>query len=112
MDIILHFVSMAHMYIFIVIGVVDVWLWARRGFKCPLYIHVIALLSVIFGIWSGWYRYSYSDKSVFEQKVFTSIVILPPLLTYLAFAFYGGAREAEQSKGVNGNDYPHSPCGR
>jgi uncharacterized membrane protein YoaK (UPF0700 family) len=73
--------------IIVFLGVISVTLWWRSYFWAPMYIHLLAGLSILVAsllVWMAWVV-----DNPLKGRVIWLVVIFPALM-YLTFGFYGG----------------------
>lgn len=75
----------------IIAGLANLLAWAKLGFKCPRYIHVLAGIGFFIGILLAWTTPATApiNDSWLLGKWWTAIYMSG--FVYLAFGFYGGA---------------------
>jgi hypothetical protein len=84
-------------------GLLNIWLWARGGFRFPRYIHVMAFFALLLG-WA--LEQATAEAGVPPPKggALTAVLLLLafPALVYGAFVFVGGATGSDDRGGNNG----------
>ena len=97
-----HAFTVLHGLGFLALGLFNIWMWARGGFRFPRYIHVMALFALLLG-WA--LNQALVEAGVPPKGGALSAVLLVlvfPALVYGAFVFYGGAMGSDDRGGHDG----------
>lgn len=96
-----HGFTIAHAILFGVLAAFHVWVWARRGFYLPRYVHVLATMSAAVGGGMIWFL----QQPIYQQTPPSPpsparylVVLLFPASVYGVFVLYGGAAAAPEPK--------------
>ena len=83
-----------HAAFIVVAGVLNFWFWARSGFRVPFYVHLLALL----GFAAGSALVITTERWGVAKPTLQSWLstLMFPIIVYVAFVFYGGARSARE----------------
>jgi hypothetical protein len=94
MSAILEAFTTIHGVLFLASALFDVWVWATQGFRLPRYVHTMALVTVVIGIWL--WRIMPDDAPAREWGIFGPLfaIFVLPALVYGSFVALGGARAA------------------
>ncbi len=84
-------------WVTIVAGIANVIFWAKSGFRVPRYVHLMALSASLLGAGLAWLAWTNGDPLADRQAL---LIVVFPLLVYVAFAFYGGVRINSPCDGV------------
>lgn len=76
---------------FIALGLFHVWVWARRGYRIPRYIHVMALVALFIG-WGVVELMHRTAPPERQMSLLTALlfVLIFPAIVYAGFVFFGG----------------------
>jgi hypothetical protein len=85
--------NLINILIFAVGGLVFICLWYRTRFWIPAYIHIMAAIAFIIGIWIS---KTAPDNAPAKQDMFLDILIILffPAVVYIFFIINGGQYEA------------------
>jgi hypothetical protein len=75
----------------LMLGLFHVWMWIRRGFWLPRYIHVLALIAFLLGIGTVWLLQS---QGLAKPNSIVLILLIFPAIVYGTFIFHGGGAHA------------------
>lgn len=92
--------TIIHGLVILIAGVFHLWLWARRRFWVPRYVHIIAAIALVIAIFLGWMGFSIGNVNNPEKAIRVCIlmIILFPSIVYFFFVFYGGVEAAYKSR--------------
>ncbi len=92
--------TIIHGLVILIAGVFHLWLWARRRFWVPRYVHIIAAIALVIAIFLGWMGFSIGNVNNPEKAIraWILMIILFPSIVYFFFVFYGGVEAAHKTK--------------
>lgn len=89
-----------HGAVFVALAAFHVWVWSRRGFWLPRYVHVLAAIAFLLGLGSIWWLQQQSLGKPTLNGLLAALMF--PTIVYAAFVLYGGAMAADKR-----NKKPH-----
>jgi drug/metabolite transporter superfamily protein YnfA len=90
--------TLVHGIIFVIAAVFHVWFWIRRGLWVPTYVHVMALIALMIGLWLE--PVVPDEAPVRAQGVlgYLMIMLIFPAIVDGTFVLLGGPKEALDAK--------------
>jgi hypothetical protein len=98
--------TLVHAVIFAVLAIFHIWIWVRRGFWVPRYVHVLAAIAFLLGLATAW---SLQQQGLGKSAATGFLMVLMfPAIVYVVFVLYGGVMAAptaaSQKKSEPGDD--------
>lgn len=95
-----HAFSLLHGIFFVALAAFHVWVWARRGFRIPRYIHVMAFVAAMISWWG--LEMSPPDAPVRKGGPLEVawVFLALPAPVYGAYVLFGGALADPEKKQV------------
>ena len=79
-------------------GCFHVWLWIKSGFAIPRYIHVMALVAALIGVWVLSLQPVGGAAVTGDAQGYVLTALIFSGLVYATFVFFGGAMGAQDAK--------------
>ena len=86
MGALLKLIAIAGPAYFVLLALARLLLRRRRGFSIPRWVHAIAAISTIVGVWLAWESQEVGGTELWRD---VAVVLVLPALTYLGYGFYG-----------------------
>jgi hypothetical protein len=80
--------TLVHAVIFAMLAAFHIWIWARRGFWIPRYVHVLAVIALGLGLATVWSLQQQGPGKPAATSFL--LVVMFPAIVYVVFVLYGG----------------------